>query len=574
MRRAGWIVAAAGASLTAGSAFAGEPAAAVFVPGGVPLDIPFVSVDPRVDGADSFPGEWTDALVVPDAFADPVTGATPAGFFYLENKTSWTATSKTASITAYPGPTLFIAHDIFGAATGTFTEFRSNDAGDWNHVRVHASNGAVVDCWCFGGFSTNAPPHVPPVDLNEPDDGKWLPDAVGLGASALIPEGPVGDLIDDRGFIVRINGDPATDKHWFPGDPQPGDPAWDWNEYYGCFARAGFNKSFQDNLTDPDPSHAFDHEVYEWCFHECTAPIPPPLQPPIPPPWLPPPLQCTQWKAVLVDPPKRWVIYVAPNWFIHFGFPPVPAAPWPALAGLGLLLAAGGWWAFRAGRPARVSAPLVAALLATPFLGACGGGGGRNKQPPIIQIPVPVLRGAWTQNAYSDFLVATGQNPPFTFAVTTGSLPPGLTLNAATGEVSGTPTATGMYEFGFQVTDALLNAESTTSALYVGDWANPMIPIELVSLSLTSVSPIVVTQPGVEGIGSIRIRGGNPLAPVTFQCLTPPPLGSQLQFTPGGVARFTPAISQPPGQVPFLIQAQNGGPPFDAQFQIVFDVQP
>src|SRR5690606_24926239 len=37
--------------------------------------------------------------------------------------------------------------------------------------------------------------------------------------------------------------------------------------------------------------------------------------------------------------------------------------------------------------------------------------------------------------------------PAATFAVTAGALPTGLTLNAATGAISGTPTASGTFNF-------------------------------------------------------------------------------------------------------------------------------
>jgi large repetitive protein len=56
--------------------------------------------------------------------------------------------------------------------------------------------------------------------------------------------------------------------------------------------------------------------------------------------------------------------------------------------------------------------------------------------------------------AYSQTLAATGGTTPYTWAVTTGTLPAGLTLNASTGVISGTPTAAATSSFTVTVTDA------------------------------------------------------------------------------------------------------------------------
>ena len=56
--------------------------------------------------------------------------------------------------------------------------------------------------------------------------------------------------------------------------------------------------------------------------------------------------------------------------------------------------------------------------------------------------------------AYSNQLTVTGGTSPFTWSVSSGSLPPGLTLNASTGLLSGTPTTAGTYTFTVKVTDA------------------------------------------------------------------------------------------------------------------------
>jgi hypothetical protein len=524
---------------------------------GIPADIPFVTVDPRVDGADSFPGEWTDALITSDGFVDPTTGITPGGRFYWENKTDWMATSSAGNTALYPGPTLFIAHDIFGAATGLFASFRTNDPGDWNYVKIVTSAATTVECWNFGGFSNpTTPPHVPPSDLDAPDDGVWLPDAAGLGSSSLIPEGAGPNLIVDVGFIVRLNEDPSTDRHWMPGFPEPGDPGWDWADYYGCFARAGFNKTFQTNGTDTVAAHDFEHEVYEWCFHEAL-------------PVMPPPLQCLEWRAELIDPPKRWVIFVAPDWFIHFGPPPVPAIPWAGLVALAALLAGGGAWAFGRRRPPRALPVVLVAGLGLALAG-CGGGGGGGEQkfPPPFLVPVPVINEGWIGQPYSCALPVQGATPPLVFALTAGALPPGLTLDPPTGLISGTPTTEGRYPFEFSVTDSLVRRVDSGSSIHVGDPGN--VPIEIVSLSLVSVQPILVFHSGQEGIGSIRTRGGDYFSPIQFQLNDPAPPGFQL--SPGGVIRWTPDPSFPFG--PFTMQVQIANGLNNVILPLQFDVQP
>ena len=69
-------------------------------------------------------------------------------------------------------------------------------------------------------------------------------------------------------------------------------------------------------------------------------------------------------------------------------------------------------------------------------------------------------------NTYSTTLAASGGAGAYTWAVTGGnaSLPPGLTLNTATGVISGTPTATGQTTFTVTVTDSETPTAQTASA--------------------------------------------------------------------------------------------------------------
>jgi uncharacterized repeat protein (TIGR02543 family) len=55
---------------------------------------------------------------------------------------------------------------------------------------------------------------------------------------------------------------------------------------------------------------------------------------------------------------------------------------------------------------------------------------------------------------YSQTLAASGGRAPYSWSITSGSLPAGLTLDPATGTISGTPTATGSSNFTVQARDA------------------------------------------------------------------------------------------------------------------------
>lgn len=72
---------------------------------------------------------------------------------------------------------------------------------------------------------------------------------------------------------------------------------------------------------------------------------------------------------------------------------------------------------------------------------------------PSITTTSPLLTGV-VGNAYTVTLAATGGTTAYEWSVSSGSLPAGLTLNSATGELSGTPIAAGTGNFTIQVEDA------------------------------------------------------------------------------------------------------------------------
>ena len=70
------------------------------------------------------------------------------------------------------------------------------------------------------------------------------------------------------------------------------------------------------------------------------------------------------------------------------------------------------------------------------------------------------LPGSITGQPYSHTVTATGGTAPYTFVISAGALPPGLTLNAVTGVISGTPTSGGGATFTVQATDVNGNTGS------------------------------------------------------------------------------------------------------------------
>jgi hypothetical protein len=66
----------------------------------------------------------------------------------------------------------------------------------------------------------------------------------------------------------------------------------------------------------------------------------------------------------------------------------------------------------------------------------------------------PSLRSGTVGTPYSKTFTATGGVAPYTFSITAGALPPGLALDATTGELSGTPTVADTYSFEVTASDS------------------------------------------------------------------------------------------------------------------------
>lgn len=74
----------------------------------------------------------------------------------------------------------------------------------------------------------------------------------------------------------------------------------------------------------------------------------------------------------------------------------------------------------------------------------------------ILTISPPTLPNGVVGINYSQILIASGGKAPYAFALTDGTLPPGLSLNAS-GNITGTPLSAGMYPITIGVTDTSNN---------------------------------------------------------------------------------------------------------------------
>ena len=95
--------------------------------------------------------------------------------------------------------------------------------------------------------------------------------------------------------------------------------------------------------------------------------------------------------------------------------------------------------------------------------------------PPVLTITTTLLPNGQAGSAYSATLTATGGMTPYTWAVASGALPAGLTLNPATGVISGTPaTSANEIPLTFQVTDSSTPQQSKLASLTLKIAAAPL----------------------------------------------------------------------------------------------------
>lgn len=96
--------------------------------------------------------------------------------------------------------------------------------------------------------------------------------------------------------------------------------------------------------------------------------------------------------------------------------------------------------------------------------------------------------------SYSYTFTATG-NPSPTFSVSSGSLPPGLTLHATTGVLSGAPTASGTFTFTVSATNSSMSVSSGSIVMTVPALASNPTNSNPTPTPTTGQTPVTPTPP-------------------------------------------------------------------------------
>lgn len=142
---------------------------------------------------------------------------------------------------------------------------------------------------------------------------------------------------------------------------------------------------------------------------------------------------------------------------------------------------------------------------------------------------------------YAQSLTASGGTTPYTWAISTGALPDGLSLDAATGAISGSSTTVGTVTFTAEVTDA--DAETATQSLSIT--TNPVVGV--------GTSTLPYGQAGVAYEQTLAASGG--VAPFSWSVLSGAlPAGLALTGATGVIAG-TPTVT---GAADFVVQVTDG----------------
>ncbi len=180
---------------------------------------------------------------------------------------------------------------------------------------------------------------------------------------------------------------------------------------------------------------------------------------------------------------------------------------------------------------------------------------GGTSSPATVTITVsaptlvltPASLGAGTAgSAYSATLSTTGGSAPYTYSISSGSLPAGLSLNTASGLISGTPTTSGTSNLTITATDA---NGATGSQAY-------SITIAAVAISVPATSQILAAGQSAT-VDLTQGATGGPFTQAVLGSVTPASAGRAMMIGRFSM-RFVPSAAFA-GTAVVSFSLQNGG---------------
>ena len=173
----------------------------------------------------------------------------------------------------------------------------------------------------------------------------------------------------------------------------------------------------------------------------------------------------------------------------------------------------------------------VSASFTVMLTGADGVNGSKNfslgisPPPPTITTASPLIAGT-ASSSYSQALAATGGVAPYTWSVSSGSLPAGLSLGKSSGTISGTPISAGVASFTVAVTGN--DGSSSTKDFTISTNSGP--------LNFQTTSPLPKGAVNMPYVLQMVASGGVP--PITWS-IASGNLPAGLSISPGGLISGT-----------------------------------
>ena len=179
--------------------------------------------------------------------------------------------------------------------------------------------------------------------------------------------------------------------------------------------------------------------------------------------------------------------------------------------------------------------------------------------PPTLAITTSSLPGGTRGSSYSTLLTASGGTTPYSWSISAGTLPAGLTLTSATGLISGTPTSTGTSSITVKVTDSGSQTKTLKLSIVIATAA----PVAL-TISTTSLAA------GTNGSTySTAMQAGGGTTPYTWSITTGSlPAGLSLAAATG-VISGTPTASGTASFTATVTDAESPAQTKSAQLSIV-----